>query len=227
MNLEGKASVCKQQRPNKGTVSFRSSTMKYIQTCWVIFISIKFCSLLCETNGPSIWALSANRFWRNAICDASVVPLLSHVDITVRFKPPYGPEDRQFVSHTPLARCLLSFMLMTMTINNNNNNNNNNRPACETCCVTRLILEFARLQIDNTRQALRKPFLKPSTRASVSLFVALHWHSSTNNCGKGKIVHINTLKAYTGRRGIAPLILNLRSKCRWVISFTLWLLYPR
>jgi hypothetical protein len=35
------------------------------------------------------------------------------------------------------------------------------------------VLEFAQKQIDTTSQALRKPFLKKSPRASLSPFVAL------------------------------------------------------
>ena len=51
----------------------------------------------------------------------------------------------------------------------------------------------------------------------------LHWpgdsalESTTNTC---KVVPVHALKAYGGRRGIAPLILNLGTRWRWVVSFT-------
>jgi hypothetical protein len=44
---------------------------------------------------------------------------------------------------------------------------------------------------------------------------------------KGTVVIIHATKAYSRSRGIAPLILNLCSERRWVVSFTPLPLYPR
>ena len=37
---------------------------------------------------------------------------------------------------------------------------------------------------------------------------------------KGKVVPVHTMKAYRGRRGIGPLILNLSTRWKWVANFT-------
>jgi len=34
------------------------------------------------------------------------------------------------------------------------------------------------------------------------------------------------MKAYRGKRGTAPLMLNLNSAWKWLVAFTLWGLYP-
>jgi hypothetical protein len=44
---------------------------------------------------------------------------------------------------------------------------------------------------------------------------------------KGKAVPVHAVKAYRGTRGIAPLILNLGTRWRWVVNFTPRPLYPR
>jgi hypothetical protein len=41
---------------------------------------------------------------------------IARVGLQRHVKKKGGPEDRQFVSHTPLAWCLMIFMLMTTTI---------------------------------------------------------------------------------------------------------------
>jgi hypothetical protein len=38
--------------------------------------------------------------------------------------------------------------------------------------------------------------------------------------------HVYAMQAYRGSRGVAPLILNLGSRWRWVVNFTPWPLYP-
>jgi hypothetical protein len=42
-----------------------------------------------------------------------------------------------------------------------------------------------------------------------------------------KIFSVHAMKAYSGSRGIAPLILNLSTRWRWVVNFTPQLLYPQ
>jgi len=43
--------------------------------------------------------------------------------------------------------------------------------------------------------------------------------------GKGEVVPDHARKAHRGSRGIAPLILNLSIKCRWVVNFMTRLYY--
>jgi len=43
--------------------------------------------------------------------------------------------------------------------------------------------------------------------------------------GKGKVVSVHAIKAYRGSRGVLPLILNLGTKWRWVVIFTLRAIY--
>jgi hypothetical protein len=43
--------------------------------------------------------------------------------------------------------------------------------------------------------------------------------------GKGKLISMHAIKAYRGRRGAVPLILNLGTKWRYVVSLALLLLY--
>jgi hypothetical protein len=47
------------------------------------------------------------------------------------------------------------------------------------------------------------------------------------NPGKGKVVAVHTMMAKRGSRGIAPPILNLGTRQRWVINFLSHLLYPK
>jgi hypothetical protein len=44
---------------------------------------------------------------------------------------------------------------------------------------------------------------------------------------EGKIVPVHAMKAYQRSRGIAALILNLSTRWKIVVDFTLWQLYPR
>jgi hypothetical protein len=43
--------------------------------------------------------------------------------------------------------------------------------------------------------------------------------------GKGKLIGMHAIKAYRGRRGAVPLILNLSTRWRNMVSLTLLLLY--
>jgi hypothetical protein len=42
---------------------------------------------------------------------------------------------------------------------------------------------------------------------------------STKHRTKGKVFPVHSIKAYKGRRGISPLILNLGTLWRWVVNF--------
>jgi hypothetical protein len=42
---------------------------------------------------------------------------------------------------------------------------------------------------------------------------------------KGKVLPVHGMKAYRGNGGIVPLILNLGTQCRWVVSFMMLRLY--
>jgi len=44
---------------------------------------------------------------------------------------------------------------------------------------------------------------------------------------KGKVVPVHAMKIYRRSRGIAPLILNLGTRLRWVVNFTPQPLQPQ
>jgi len=47
-----------------------------------------------------------------------------------------------------------------------------------------------------------------------------------NSYEKGKVLPVYAINAYRRSTGIAPLILNLRTWWRRVVSFISWLIYP-
>lgn len=51
------------------------------------------------------------------------------------------------------------------------------------------------------------------------------WTVSTMPRGKDKLISMHVIKAYRGKRGAFPLILNLGTKWGYVVSLTLLLLY--
>jgi len=53
----------------------------------------------------------------------------------------------------------------------------------------------------------------------------LHRQGTEEVQGKGEVVPVPARKAHRGSRGIAPLILNLSIKCRWVVNFMTRLYY--
>jgi hypothetical protein len=44
---------------------------------------------------------------------------------------------------------------------------------------------------------------------------------------EGKVAPVHAMKACRWRWGTAPLVLNVCTRYRWVVNFTLWPLYPR
>jgi hypothetical protein len=72
--------------------------------------------------------------------------------------------------------------------------------------------------------------LRTSNTSTVTLYEILSKRKKVNwktKKGKGKGVPKYDMNAYWGTRGIALLILNLGIRCRRVVSFTPWLIYPR
>lgn len=44
---------------------------------------------------------------------------------------------------------------------------------------------------------------------------------------EGEVIPVHALKSGGVSRGVAPLIINLSTRWRWVVSFTSWLIYPQ
>ena len=102
-------------------------------------------------------------------------------------------------------------------------------------CLPNLLFNGHRDYFPRIKRPEREPELSPPFNAGVknvfsytsTASIRLHGLHRDNSTLKNKVVPVHDVKAYRGSRGIAPLIIDLRTRWRWLVNFKAWLLYQR